>query len=61
MAEKLSDFDYPKWKYHATKTPMVVNNYKEERALGPGWENSPAYFEKKPVMQVTGQQKKKKE
>lgn len=44
MSEKFSDFDYPKWKYHASLKPCMVNSKAEEDALGPGWENSPAYF-----------------
>lgn len=47
MSEKISDFDYPKWKYHATEKPRVVNSAKEEAMLGPNWENSPAYFKTK--------------
>lgn len=45
MAEKISDFDYPRWKYHEEHSPVIVNSAKEEAALGYGWENSPAYFE----------------
>lgn len=38
---------YPTWKYHAHFEPVVVNSEDEERELGPGWENSPAYFDMK--------------
>lgn len=44
MSEKIEDFDFPRWKYHATKKPALVNSKREESELGPGWENSPAYF-----------------
>lgn len=42
--KKTQDFDYPKWLYHATEKPVIVNSKQEEKDLGPGWENSPAYF-----------------
>jgi hypothetical protein len=38
---------YPCWKYHAVMKPRIVNSAQEEIELGPGWENSPAYFDKK--------------
>lgn len=39
--------EYPKWKYHATKPAAVVKDEAEEKALGKGWEDTPAAFEKK--------------
>jgi hypothetical protein len=39
------DKNYPKWKYHATKDPVVVQSKEEEKALGKGWTESPADFE----------------
>lgn len=42
----LSGF-YPVWKYHAHFDPVIVNSEEEELELGPGWENSPAYFDTK--------------
>jgi hypothetical protein len=44
MSEQFDEFDYPKWKYHASKKPTLVNSKHEEMMLGPEWENSPAYF-----------------
>ena len=35
---------FPKWKYHLTKPPVVVNTPDEERALGSDWADSPADF-----------------
>ena len=35
---------YPKFKYHATKPPVVVANRQAERALGKGWADTPAAF-----------------
>jgi hypothetical protein len=37
---------YPKWKYHATKEAVVVDSEEEEKALGKGWKDTPAAFEK---------------
>jgi hypothetical protein len=33
---------YPKWLYHSTKEPVVVASEEEQKALGPGWCESPA-------------------
>lgn len=64
MAEKISDTFYPKWKYHATEKPRIVNSASEEKFLGAGWENSPAYFEKKkeasPIEADSSEVKRKK-
>lgn len=38
---------YPAWKYHKYLEPVIVNSEEEELELGPGWENSPAYFDTK--------------
>lgn len=38
---------YPKWKYHESLEPVVVQSEAEELELGAGWEESPAAFEKK--------------
>jgi hypothetical protein len=35
---------FPKWKYHATSTAVIVQNEAEEVALGDEWGNSPAEF-----------------
>lgn len=37
---------FPKWKYHASKDALIVYSAKEEKALGKGWGNSPADFDK---------------
>ena len=34
MSEKL---EYPKWMYHKSEVPVIVNNPDEEDALGKGW------------------------
>jgi|SRR5579872_376312 len=34
--------EYPKYKYHATLAPVLVNSEDEEIMLGDGWEDSPA-------------------
>lgn len=54
--------DYPRWKYHAKEKPTIVNSLEEEKLLGKGWENSPAYFdkqEKKETEEVIVEEKKK--
>lgn len=33
--------EYPKWKYHMIEVPVIVKNEAEERALGPGWSDTP--------------------
>lgn len=39
---------FPKWLYHATQEAVVVSDEAAEKALGPGWVESPADV-KKPV------------
>lgn len=34
--------EFPKWKYHATEEPKIVQSKDEERALGEAWVDSPA-------------------
>lgn len=36
--------EFPKWKYHPVKDPLIVGNKEAEEALGPGWHESPAAF-----------------
>jgi hypothetical protein len=36
--------NYPKWKYHPSKEPRLVQTQKAEAELGPDWFNSPADF-----------------
>jgi hypothetical protein len=43
---------YPKFKYHKEFDPMVVLNAEEEKALGSGWEETPAAFERPPAPAV---------
>lgn len=43
---------YPKWKYHAEKSAVVVDSAEAEKALGDGWAESPADFEKSSESQV---------
>ena len=38
--------EFPKWKYHHFEAPELVNNKKEEKALGEGWFDNPAQAEK---------------
>ena len=33
--------EFPKWKYHAVKLPLVVKTAEEEAALGPSWADAP--------------------
>ncbi len=35
---------YPRWKYHRTLPPRIVEDPGEEAELGLGWEDSPAAF-----------------
>lgn len=46
---------YPKWLYHATKPATLVENEKEEKALGGGWYDNPAKA-KPPVQPPTPQE-----
>lgn len=34
--------EYPKWKYHATREPVLVHSAAEAEALGTEWGDSPA-------------------
>ena len=43
----MEKIEYPKWKYHATEQPVVVESAEQEEALGKEWADSPAAFEKK--------------
>nr|BFD63164.1 hypothetical protein BdHM001_18450 [Bdellovibrio sp. HM001] len=38
---------YPKWIYHKTQAPKIVNNEVEHEQAGEGWEETPAAFDKK--------------
>lgn len=40
---------FPKWKYHKEKKAVVVKTPEEEKALGPGWADSPAAFQAGPI------------
>ena len=33
--------EFPKWKYHPTKEPVVVDNADQEQALGKDWFDRP--------------------
>jgi hypothetical protein len=33
--------EYPKWLYHASEDPKIVNDPDEHEALGEGWRESP--------------------
>jgi hypothetical protein len=37
--------NYPKWVYHRTEAPRVVEDATEHLALGEGWAESPADLE----------------
>jgi len=36
--------EYPRWKYHWTRPPVIVQNSEQEAALGGGWANTPDAF-----------------
>ena len=36
---------YPKWKYHKTEEPQLVESEEQEKELGGEWKESPADFE----------------
>lgn len=36
---------FPSWRYHKTLEPKLVKSEREDKALGKGWEHSPAAFE----------------
>ncbi len=44
--------EFPKMMYHKDKEPVVVNNPKEEKALGPGWFHNPGLKREKPAAPV---------
>lgn len=35
---------FPKWKYHPTYSPCLVQSTEDERSLGQGWFDSPAEY-----------------
>jgi hypothetical protein len=43
-APKVHDKNFPRWKYHGTKKPILVKNALDESKLGKEWSNSPADF-----------------
>lgn len=36
---------YPKWRYHRTLQARIVESEEEDKALGKGWEDTPAAFD----------------
>ena len=38
---------YPKWIFHKTEAPKIVNNEVEHEQAGEGWEETPAAFDQK--------------
>lgn len=40
----MSQHCYPKWKYHRTLPPCIVDGPYAEGALGEGWADTPAFF-----------------
>ena len=36
---------YPKWIYHKTEAPKIVNSEAEHEQAGKGWEETPAAFD----------------
>lgn len=36
--------EYPKFKYHPEKDPVIVHSKEHEKSLGDGWHNSPADY-----------------
>ena len=38
--------EYPRWKYHWAKEPRIVQSPEDEAALGGGWADTPAAFER---------------
>ena len=53
----MEKIEYPKWKYHATKDPIIVESKLEDDALGPEWVNSPADM---PKVEQKAQPKRRK-
>lgn len=49
--------EFPKWKYHAVKEAVMVEDKMEELELGPDWADSPANFEKLPESQKKNKSK----
>lgn len=45
---------YPKWKYHATEKPVMVDSEEAEKALGKGWKDTPAGFSKEEKKEADG-------
>ena len=37
--------EYPKWLYHRTEKPVIVQDPDEAEALGAGWNETPAAFD----------------
>lgn len=52
---------YPKWIFHKTEAPKVVNTKEEHDQAGKGWEETPAAFDKKPDAKVKKQEAGKDE
>ena len=52
---------YPKFLYHKSKSPTIVNDADEHAALGKGWEETPAAFEEgeDPEQQTSSKKAKK--
>jgi hypothetical protein len=50
---------YPIWKFHAKKNPegLIVRSEAEDKALGDGWVESPAQFEKASAPEVKTESK----
>lgn len=44
---------YPKYLYHKTEAPKIVQTKEEHEALGKGWEETPAAFDKKQTPQTS--------
>lgn len=39
--------NYPKWIYHKTEAPKIVNSEAEHEQAGKGWEETPAAFDQR--------------
>lgn len=44
--------EYPKWLYHRTEEPRIVEDPDEHAALGPDWAETPAAFFELPPKKV---------
>lgn len=53
----MEHIQYPKWLYHQTQPPVIVNNEEEHRDLGPEWSDSP---DSPPVAEEKPEEKKVK-